>query len=238
MSSLKEDKYLGQKVHPYGIRLGYVKPWKSRWFGGKDYGDYLLEDLKIRKFLKKHMKYSGVSNIEIERSAKRIRIKIFTARPGIVIGRRGSEIDKLRNEIEKLTSSEILIDIKEVKLPQTNAQLIAETVAQQLEKRVSFRRAMKKAVSTAMSKGAEGIKIRCKGRLGGAEIARMEGYKEGKIPLGTFRADVEYGFTEANTTHGKIGVKTWVYKGDVLLRTLTDEEESPDSKDKKENRSE
>ena len=178
------------------------------------------------------MKYSGVSNIEIERSAKRIRIRIYTARPGIVIGRRGAEIDRLRSEVEKLTNSEVFIDIKEVKLPQINAQLIAETVAQQLEKRVSFRRAMKKAVSTAMAKGAEGIKIRCKGRLGGAEIARTEGYKEGKIPLGTFRADVEYGFTEAHTTVGKIGIKTWVYKGDVLLRE-SGEEEQPDEQTKR-----
>ena len=223
---------MGQKVHPYGIRLGYVKPWKARWFSVKEYTDFLFEDLKIRKFLKMHMKYSGVSNIEIERSAKRIRIKIYTARPGIVIGRRGSEIDRLRSEVEKLTNSEVFIDIKEVKLPQSNAQLIAETVAQQLEKRVSFRRAMKKAVSTAMAKGAEGIKIRCKGRLGGSEIARTEGYKEGKIPLGTFRADVDYGFTEANTTVGKIGIKTWIYKGDVLLRDSA-EEEQPDEKAKR-----
>ena len=218
---------MGQKTHPYGIRVGYIKPWKARWFSGKDYAKNLFEDLEIRKFLKKHMMYSGVSNIEIERSAKKLRLKIHTARPGIVIGRRGVEIDKLRSEIEKLTKSEVFIDIKEVKIPQIDAQLVAETIAQQIEKRVSFRRAMKKAVQTTIDKGAEGIKIRCKGRLGGSEIARTEGYKEGKIPLNTFRADVDYGFTEANTTYGKIGIKTWVYKGDVLLRQTAEEEEAP-----------
>lgn len=214
---------MGHKVHPYGIRLGYTKPWKSRWFSGKEFSSVLLEDLKIRKFLKKKFLYSGVSNVEIERSAKKVRIKIYTARPGIIIGRRGSEIDKVRGEVEKLTSSEVFIDIKEVKVPQTDAQLVAETVARQLEKRVSFRRAMKKAVSFTMAKGAEGIKIQCKGRLGGAEIARTEGYKEGKIPLSTFRADVDYGFSEANTTYGIIGVKTWIYKGDMLLRSLNED---------------
>lgn len=224
---------MGQKVHPYGIRVGYTKPWKARWFSAREYSHFLFEDLNIRKFLKKKLQYSGVSKIEIERSAKKVRVKIHTARPGIVIGRRGSEIDKLRTEIEKLTDREVFIDIKEVKIPQIDAQLVAETVAQQIERRVAFRRAMKKAVSTTMMKGAEGIKIQCKGRLGGAEIARTEGYKEGKIPLSTFRADVDYGFTEANTTYGAIGVKVWIYKGDTLLNQIKEEQEVEEKSSKK-----
>ncbi len=220
---------MGQKVHPYGIRLGYTKPWKARWFSKKDYCNFLFEDLQVRKFLKKHLVNSGVSNIEIERSAKRLRVIIHTARPGIVIGRRGSEIDRLRGEIEKITSSEVLIDIKEVAIPQIDAQLVAQAVAQQLEKRVAFRRAMKKAIQLSMQKGAEGIKIQCKGRLGGAEIARTEGYKEGKIPLSTFRADVDYGFTEARTAYGAIGIKTWIYKGDALLNKASAEEEKAEA---------
>jgi small subunit ribosomal protein S3 len=217
---------LGQKVHPYGIRLGYTKPWKARWYSAKEYSKFLLEDLRIRKFLKKALVNSGVSQLDIERSAKRIRVIVYTARPGIVIGRRGSEIDRLRTAVEKFTESEVFIDIKEVKNPQINAQLVAQAVAQQLEKRVAFRRAMKKAVSLTMQKGAEGIKIQCKGRLGGAEIARTEGYKEGKIPLSTFRADVDYGFTEANTTYGAIGVKVWIYNGDFLMNQAIAENEA------------
>lgn len=217
---------MGQKVHPYGIRLGYTKPWKARWYSAKEYSAFLLEDLRIRKFLKKQLVNSGVSQVQIERSAKRLRIIIHTARPGIVIGRRGSEIDRLRSAVEKFTSSEVFIDIKEVKIPQVDAQLVAQAVAQQLERRIAFRRAMKKAVSLTMMKGAEGIKIQCKGRLGGAEIARAEGYKEGKIPLSTFRADVDYGFTEANTTYGAIGIKVWIYKGDVLLKQAQAEMEA------------
>ena len=224
---------MGQKVHPYGIRLGYTKPWKSRWFSGKEYCEFLHEDLKIRKYLKKAMVNSGVSKIEIERSAKRVRLIIFTARPGIVIGRRGSEIDRLRSSIEKFTKSEIIIDIKEVKMPQIDAQLVAQSVAQQIERRVAFRRAMKKAVTTAMMKGAEGIKIQCKGRLGGAEIARTEGYKEGKIPLSTFRADIDYGFIESNTTYGIIGVKVWIYKGDMLLKQVAAAREKEEEAKKK-----
>lgn len=208
---------MGQKVHPYGIRVGYTKPWKARWYSSKEYSRFLLEDLRIRKFLKKQMVNSGVSQVDIERSAKRLRLIIHTARPGIVIGRRGSEIDRLRSAVEKYTKAEVFIDIKEVKSPQTDAQLVAQAVAQQLERRVAFRRAMKKAVSLTMQKGGEGIKIQCKGRLGGAEIARTEVYKDGKIPLSTFRADVDYGFIEANTTYGAIGVKVWIYKGDFLM---------------------
>jgi len=223
---------LGQKVHPYGIRLGYTKPWKSRWFSKKDYCDFLHEDLNIRKFLEKKLANAGISRIEIERSSKKLRVIVYTARPGIVIGRRGAEIDKVRKALDKFTTSDIVLDIKEVKQPQLDGQLVAQSVAQQIERRVAFRRAMKKAVSLTMSKGAEGIKIQCKGRLGGAEIARTEGYKEGKIPLSTFRADIDYGFIEANTTYGIIGVKVWIYRGDVVLKQLLAEQDKIE-KDKK-----
>jgi len=220
---------MGQKVHPYGLRLGIFPPnkweegvptksWKSRWFARKDYVNLLQEDFRIRKFLKQQLKQAGVSSIEIARSSGRVRIKIFTARPGVMIGRRGSEIDKLRDELRKITRSEVFIDPKEVQVPQTDAQLVAENVAGQLERRIHFRRAMKKAITLGRQKGAEGIRILCRGRLGGAEIARREHYKEGKIPLGTFRADIDYGFAEAHTTYGSIGVKVWVYKGDILLK--------------------
>ena len=220
---------MGQKTHPYGLRLGIFPPnkwddgsptksWKSRWFARKDYVNLLQEDLKIRKFVKQQLKQAGVSSIEIARSSGRVRIKIFTARPGVLIGRRGSEIDKLRDEIRKLTKSEVFIDPKEVSSPQTDAQLVAESISGQLERRIHFRRAMKKSLTTAMDKGALGIKIECKGRLGGAEIARREQYKAGKVPLGTFRADIDYGFAEAFTTYGSIGVKVWIYKGEILLK--------------------
>ena len=209
---------MGQKSHPYGLRLGYIKPWKGRWFGGKDFSTRLHEDLKLRDFLKKKLSFAGISNIEIERSSGRVRVRIFTARPGVIIGRRGQEIDKVKEELAALTKSELFVDIKEVKSPQTDAQLVAENIALQLEKRVGFRRAMKKAVQTAMMKGALGIKVLCKGRLGGAEIARAEGYKEGKVPLSTFRADIDYGFATAFTTYGTIGCKIWIYKGDVLVK--------------------
>jgi len=209
---------MGQKSHPYGLRLGYIRDWKSRWFAPRDFGRTLHEDLRIRQYLKRRLKIAGVSDITIERSAGRIRILIFTARPGIIIGRGGQEINRLRDDVSRLTSSEVYLDIKEVKVPQTDAQLVSENVALQLEKRVAFRKAMKKAVANAMTRGAGGIKIRCKGRLGGSEIARSEGYKEGKIPLGTFRADVAYGFAEAFTTYGTIGVKVWIYHGDVLVK--------------------
>ncbi len=216
---------MGQKVHPYGMRVGYTKPWKSRWYSEKDYAKYLLEDDKIRKYLEKALLGSGVSKIDIERSAKKVRIIIYTARPGIVIGRRGAEIDKHRAKIEKMTDGEVFIDIKEVKRPQVDAQLVAQAVAVQLEKRVSFRRAMKRAISLAMQNGAEGIKIQCKGRLGGAEIARAEWYKEGRIPLSTFRVDIDYGYARANTTYGVIGVKVWISKGDVMLKKIIAETE-------------
>ena len=210
---------MGQKVHPYGIRLGYIRGWKAKWFSGKkDYTRFLHEDLKIRKNIKKSLGFAGISNIEIERFAGKVRVRIFTARPGIIIGRRGQEIDKIKEELSKISPSEVLIDIKEIKVPQLDAQLVAENVAMQMEKRVAFRKAMKKAVTSSLAKGAGGVKILCAGRLGGAEIARTEGYKEGKVPLSTFRADIDYGFTEAMTTFGTIGVKVWIYKGDVLVR--------------------
>lgn len=210
---------MGQKSHPYGLRLGYIKPWKSRWFAQKkQFSDFLHEDIKIRKFLKEKLSFAGISNIEIERSGNKSRVRIFTARPGVIIGRRGQEIDKVKEELANITKNEVFVDIKEVKNPQTDGQLVAENITMQLEKRVGFRRAMKKAVQMAMQKGALGIKVLAKGRLGGAEIARDEKYHEGKVPLSTFRADIDYGFAEAHTTYGAIGVKVWIYKGDILVK--------------------
>lgn len=209
---------MGQKAHPYGLRVGYIKPWKGRWFARKEFANLLHEDLKLRRYLKKKLGYAGIANLEIERSSGRVRVRIFTARPGVIIGRRGQEIDKIKEDLSGLTHNELFVDIKEVKTPQTDAQLVAENIALQLEKRVGFRRAMKKAVQAAMSKGALGIKVLAKGRLGGAEIARDEGYRDGKVPLSTFRADIDYGFAEAFTTYGTIGCKVWIYKGEVLVK--------------------
>ena len=209
---------MGQKVHPYGLRVGYIKPWKARWFAKRDAGATLMEDLKIRSYLKKKLAIAGVSSIEIDRSSNRIRIRIFAAKPGVIIGRRGQEIDKIKEDLAALTKNEVFLDIKEVKMPQIDAQLVAENIVLQLEKRIGFRRAMKKAIQLAMQKGALGIKVQCKGRLGGAEIAREEKYHEGKVPLSTFRADIDFGFAEAFTTYGTIGCKTWIYKGDVLVK--------------------
>jgi small subunit ribosomal protein S3 len=209
---------LGQKVNPIGLRLGIVKTWESRWYAGKNYSDYILEDFKIRKFLKKKIYHAGISKIEIERSAKRIRLRIFTARPGIVIGKKGSEIEKLKKEIEKLVSRDVMIDIQEVRKPELDAQLVAENVALQIERRVAFRRAMKRGVSSAMRFGAKGVKIICSGRLGGAEMARREWYHEGRVPLHTLRADIDYGFIEAKTTYGIIGVKVFVFNGEILKK--------------------
>lgn len=209
---------MGQKTHPYGLRLGYIKPWKAKWFSRRGLDLLLHEDLKLRDYVQKKLGFAGISNIEIERSAKKVRVRIYTARPGVIIGRRGQEIDKIKEDLGGLTHSELFVDIKEVKIPQTDGQLIAENIAGQLEKRIGFRRAMKKAMQVAMQKGALGIKIVCKGRLGGAEIAREEKYHEGKIPLNTLRADVDYGFKEAFTTYGTIGIKVWVYKGDILVK--------------------
>lgn len=216
---------MGQKVHPYGLRLGYIRTWKSRWFERKKYVQLLHEDLRVRKFVHEAMRTAGISSVEITRSAGRMRVRIHAARPGLVIGRRGQEIDRLREDLSKLTSSEVFIDIQEVKVPQIDAQLVAENVAMQLEKRVSFRRAMKRAMQLAMSKGGGGIRIQCKGRLGGSEIARTEGYKQGKVPLGTLRADVEYGFAQGFTTYGTLGVKVWVYKGEILVKQKKKEEQ-------------
>lgn len=209
---------MGQKVNPIGLRLGIVKTWESRWYSDKKYSEFILEDHKIRKFVKQKLNHAGISKIEIERSAKRIRLRIFTARPGIVIGKKGSEIEILKKELEKKVSQEVSIDIQEIRKPEIDAQLIAENVALQIERRVAFRRAMKRGVSSAMRFGAQGIKIICAGRLGGAEMARTEWYREGRVPLHTLRADIDYGFTEANTTYGIIGVKVFVFHGEILKK--------------------
>jgi len=210
---------LGQKVNPIGLRLGIVKTWESRWYAGKGYAEYILEDYKIRKFLKKKLYHAGISKVEIERSSKRIRLRIFTARPGIVIGKKGTEIALLKKELEqRMISKEVLIDIQEVRKPEIDAQLVAENVALQIERRVAFRRAMKRGVTSAMRFGAQGIKIICAGRLGGAEMARTEWYREGRVPLHTLRADIDYGFVEARTTYGIIGVKVFIFKGEILKK--------------------
>jgi small subunit ribosomal protein S3 len=209
---------LGQKVNPIGLRLGIVKTWESRWYADKNYADYILEDFKIRRFIKKKLYHAGVSRIEIERSSKRIRLRIFTSRPGIVIGKKGSEISLLKQDIEKMVTHEVLIDIQEIRKPEIDAQLVAENIALQIERRVAFRRAMKRGVSSAMRFGAQGVKVICGGRLGGAEMARREWYREGRVPLHTLRADIDYGFTEARTTYGAIGVKVFVFKGEILKK--------------------
>lgn len=209
---------MGQKVNPVGLRLGIVRTWESRWYAGKNYAGYILEDFKIRNFLKKKLFHAGVSRIEIERSSKRVRLRIFTARPGIVIGKKGSEIEQLRKDMEKMIGHEVLIDIQEIRKPEIDAQLVAENVALQITRRVAFRRAMKRGVTSAMRFGAQGVKIICAGRLGGAEMARTEWYREGRVPLHTLRADIDYGFTEANTTYGIVGVKVFIFKGEVLKK--------------------
>ena len=209
---------MGQKVNPIGLRLGIVKTWESRWYAGKNYSDYIIEDYKIRKFLKKRLYHAGISKIEIERSSKRVRLRIFTSRPGIVIGKKGAEIALLKKELEKIISHEVIIDIQEVRKPELDAQLVAENIALQIERRVAFRRAMKRGISSAMRFGAEGIKIICSGRLGGAEMARTEQYREGRIPLHTLRADIDYGFVEAQTTYGIIGIKVFIFKGEILKK--------------------
>ena len=208
---------MGQKVHPHGLRVGVIKDWDSKWYADKkDFGDNLVEDYKIRKFLKKSLFAAGIAKIEIERNDDKVRINIFSAKPGIIIGRGGAEKDKIKASVEKLIKKNVIIDIVEVKNAETNAQLVAENIASQLERRISFRRAMKQVMGRAMKMGAKGIKTACSGRLGGAEIARTEQYHEGTIPLQTLRADIDYGFYEADTTYGKIGVKVWIYKGEVL----------------------
>ncbi len=209
---------MGQKVNPIGLRLGIVKTWESRWYAGKNYSDYILEDFEIRKFIKKKLYHAGIARIEIERSSNRVRLSIFTSRPGIVIGKKGSEIALLKKELEKIISPEVIIDIQEIRKPEIDAQLVAENIALQLERRVAFRRAMKRGISSAIRFGAEGIKIICSGRLGGAEMARTEQYREGRVPLHTLRADIDYGFVEARTTYGIIGVKVFIFKGEILKK--------------------
>src|SRR5512144_957618 len=206
---------MGQKVHPYGFRLGFNKTWRSRWFADADYSKLLHEDLKLRDNLKARFQHAGLSKIEIERAANKLKIDIHTSRPGIIIGRKGTEVDKLKQDIQKRTSRDVFINILEIQKPELEAQLISESVAMQLEKRVAFRRAMRKAVESALRFGARGIKVRVSGRLNGAEIARSEWYLHGQLPLQTLRADIDFGFHEAHTTFGQIGVKTWIYRGET-----------------------
>jgi len=206
---------VGQKVHPVGLRLGINRTWNSRWFAGSEFASLVVEDEEIRRFLKKRLYQAGVSKIEIERAANKVRLRIYTSRPGIIIGKRGAEIENLKKEIEKKIKREFFIDIKEVRRPEVEAQLVAENTAIQLVRRVAFRRAMKKSVNLAMRFGAKGIKISCSGRLGGAEMARREWYREGRVPLHTLRADIDYGFTEAFTTYGVIGIKVAIFKGEI-----------------------
>jgi small subunit ribosomal protein S3 len=215
---------VGQKVHPKGLRVGIIRDWESNWYADKNYLEFLHEDIKIRNFIKDKLFHAGISTVQIERAANRVKVSIHTAKPGIVIGRGGAEVEALRKELEQLTNKKINVNIVEVKKPELDAQLVAEGIALQLERRISFRRAMKQAVSRTVRIGAEGVKVCCSGRLGGAEIARTEWYSEGKVPLHTLRADIDYGFAEANTTYGKIGVKVWIYKGEIL----------PEVKDRKE----
>jgi small subunit ribosomal protein S3 len=206
---------MGQKVHPTGFRLGYIKTWRSRWYAEKDYASLLHEDLALKKDLKKRFGHAGVSRVEIERAANKLKVTIHTSRPGIIIGRKGQEVDKLKQEVQKRTGKEVFINIQEILKPELDAQLVCESVALQLEKRIAFRRAMRKAVDAALRFGARGIKIRVSGRLNGAEIARSEWYLNGQLPLHTLRADIDYGFHEAHTTFGQIGVKTWIYRGET-----------------------
>ena len=207
---------MGQKVHPYGFRLGYNKNWQSRWFSKKEYASFVFEDHKIRTFVKKLLYSAGISRIEIERFGGKIRLILSTARPGIVIGRKGAEIEKLRGDLKKKFGREFTLEVNEIRRPEIESQLVAENIAMQLERRVAFRRAMKRTVTMARKFGAEGIKVTCSGRLAGAEIARTEWYRDGRVPLQTLRADIDFGFAEAHTTYGLIGIKVWVYKGEIL----------------------
>jgi small subunit ribosomal protein S3 len=209
---------LGQKVNPIGLRLGIVKTWESRWFASKKYSDYILEDFNIRKYLKKKLGHAGVSKIEVERSSKRVRLRIFTSRPGIIIGKKGAEIVQLKQDVEKMISQDVIIDIQEIRKPELDAQLVSENIALQIVRRVAFRRAMKRGIASAMRFGAQGVKVICSGRLGGAEMARTELYREGRVPLHTLRADIDYGFSEANTTYGIVGIKVFIFKGEILKK--------------------
>ncbi len=225
---------MGQKVNPHGLRVGIIKDWDSKWYAdSKNFDEYLIEDYEIRKYIKEKLYIAGISRIEIERFANRIKITIHTAKPGMVIGKGGSGVEALRKELENMTGKNVIVNVEEVKVPELDAQLVAENIASQLERRVSYRRAMKQAIQRTMRAGAEGIKTSVSGRLGGADMARTEGYSEGTIPLQTLRADIDYGFAEANTTYGKLGVKVWIYKGEVLPIKKDDESEK-DNKGKKE----
>jgi small subunit ribosomal protein S3 len=209
---------VGQKVHPYGLRLGIIRSWKSAWYQDKSYSKWLHEDLKIRKHIKSKLAHASIADIELERAANKCKIIIKSSRPGIIIGKRGAGVETLKKEVQKLTPNEVFIEIQEVRKAETNAQLVAENIATQLERRVAFRRAMKKSLTIALKFGAKGIRIECSGRLGGAEMSRREKYRAGRVPLHTLRADIEYGFAEAKTTYGIIGVKTWIFKGDVFKK--------------------
>lgn len=220
---------MGQKVNPHGLRIGIIKDWDTKWYASaKDFSSFLVEDVKLRRFLKKKLYIAGIARIEIERAANKVKINIHTAKPGIVIGKQGSGIEALRVELEKMTGKSVLLNITEIRTPEMNALLVAENIAAQLEKRTSFRRAMKQAMQRTMKFGAKGIKTQVSGRVGGAEIARIEHYAEGTIPLQTLRADIDYGFAEANTTYGKIGVKVWIYKGEVLPAKKKEKKEGGD----------
>lgn len=221
---------MGQKVHPKGLRVGIIRDWESNWYADKNYTELLHEDIKIRDFIKQKLFQAGISGVEIERAANRIKVTIRTAKPGIVIGRGGAEVENLRKELDKMTGKKVSVNIIEIKKPELDAQLVAEGIAAQLVKRVAFRRAMKQAVSRTMRLGALGVKIACSGRLAGAEIARAEWYSEGKVPLHTLRADIDYGFAEANTTYGKIGVKVWIYKGEILPERKNRKEENANAR--------
>ena len=216
---------MGQKAHPTGLRLGITRTWNSKWFAeGKQYQDLIYEDMLLRRYIKKRLQHAAISSIGIERTVKKVTVNIFTARPGIVIGKKGEEVERLKGEIQHLTGKEIYINIREIKRPETDAALVAENIAKQLEKRVAFRRTMKKAISTSMRLGAEGIKVVCSGRLGGAEIARTEKYRDGRIPLHTLRADIDYATATAHTTSGTIGVKVWICKGEIIRRNRNADE--------------
>ena len=207
---------MGQKVNPHGLRVGVIKDWDSKWYAKEEFSDFLVEDYNIRKFLKKKLYSAGISKIEIERASGRVKVTVYSAKPGVVIGKGGAEIENTKKQLQKLTADKVVLEIKEIKRPDKDAQLVAENIAQQLENRVSFRRAMKSAMNRTMKTGALGVKASCAGRLGGADIARTETYSDGTIPLQTLRADIDYGFAEADTTYGKVGVKVWIYKGEIL----------------------
>ena len=223
---------MGQKVNPHGLRVGIIKDWDSKWYAEADFSDFLVEDYDIRKFLKKKLYSAGVSKIEIERASDRVKVVIYTAKPGVVIGKGGAEIEVTKKELCKMTGKRVLVDIKEIKRPDKDAQLVAENIAQQLENRISFRRAMKSCMGRSMKAGAQGIKTSVSGRLGGADMARTEFYSEGTIPLQTLRADIDYGFAEADTTYGKVGVKVWIYKGEVLPTKKNEEKTVQEGSDK------